>query len=238
MKNFKKLCCVLFATATCVQVIAQTDAKDQKPSADQQAWMAYATPGPMHEMLAKSNGMWNEDVAFWMAPGTPPQKMTSTCMNRMIMGGRYLQGNTRGNFNGMPFEGTSTTAYDNAKKVFINTWIDNMGTGIMTVEGPYNETTKTVEMKGMMVDPMSGKEIAVRQTLKFVDDKNQVMEMYNTPNGGKEFKSMEIKFSKKEMDRQPMQMGGQGTRPMPPGQNPPTKQPPVKDDAPKPADKK
>ena len=59
------------------------------------------------------------------------------------------------------------------------------------------------------------------------------MEMFNTPAGGKEFKSMEIKSSKKDIQTMPMAPGG---RPMPPGQNPPTKPAPPTDN--KPADKK
>ena len=233
MKKFRKVCCLLIATAACTQLFAQDDAKDKKPTAEEQAWMAYMTPGPMHQMLAKSNGMWNEDVTLWMAPGSPPQKMTATCINRMTMGGRYQQSMTHGTMNGMQFEGTSTVGYDNAKKIFMSTWIDNMGTGIMYMEGPYNEATKTLEMKGNMIDPMTGKEMAARETMKFNDNNTQLMEMYNTPAGGKEFKSMEIKFTKKEIDKQPMPPGGPGGRPMPPGQNPPSKP-----DNQKPTDKK
>ena len=35
------------------------------------------------------------------------------------MGGRYQQSTFKGDFGGMPFEGTSTTGYDNAKKVLL-----------------------------------------------------------------------------------------------------------------------
>jgi len=90
-----------------------------------------------------------------------------------------------------------------------------------------------LEMKGKMVDPMSGKEMDMRQTIKFTDDKNQTIEMYNTPAGGKEFKSMEIKMTKKEMDRQTMPSTTPGVKPMPPGQNQP-----MKPEGTRPADKK
>ncbi len=225
---------MLFTATICSPIFAQEDAKTKQPSAEEQAMMTYAAPGPMHQMLTKSNGMWNEDVTMWMTPGSQPMKSTATCVNRMVMGGRYQQGQTRGSFNGMPFEGMSTTGYDNQKKMFVNTWIDNMGTGIMYMEGPYNETTKSVEMKGSMVDPMTGQETAMRETWKMIDDKNQVMEMYSAPKGGKEFKTMEIKFSKKEMEMRPTPSGGPGGRPIPPTQNQQQPQPDNK----KPADNK
>ena len=34
-------------------------------SADQKAWMEYMTPGPMHEMMAKSVGEWKTKNTYW-----------------------------------------------------------------------------------------------------------------------------------------------------------------------------
>jgi len=97
---------------------------------------------------------------------------------------------------GMPFEGRSLVGYDNLRKVFQSTWVDNMGTGIMVMEGKYNESTKTINFKGTMVDAMTGKMENVRESFKIIDDKTQMMEMWMTKDG-KEFKNMEIKFMKK-----------------------------------------
>jgi hypothetical protein len=170
--------------------------KAQAQDEQMKAWMTYMTPGPMHEMLAKANGEWTQDVTMWMDPAGPPTKSTATCTNTMILGGRYQQSHSKGDMNGMPFEGTSTVGYDNAKKIFMSTWIDNMGTGIMYTEGTYDEKTKTINFGGECVDPMSGKQMKVRETFKMIDDNNQYMEMFMTQNG-KEFKTMEIKFTRK-----------------------------------------
>src|SRR4030095_16493060 len=51
-------------------------------------WMAYATPGEPHKMLAKSNGTWNGEVTMWMAPDSPAVTSKATMVNKMIMGGR------------------------------------------------------------------------------------------------------------------------------------------------------
>ncbi|RYG32008.1 MAG: DUF1579 domain-containing protein, partial [Chitinophagaceae bacterium] len=95
---------------------------------------------------------------------------------------------------GMPFEGHSTLGYDNAKKTFVNTWIDNAGTGIMYLEGPYDAATKTITLTGKCVDPVAGtgKEMNVRQVIKEIDPKHHVMEMYGPGPDGKEFKMMEV----------------------------------------------
>jgi hypothetical protein len=96
----------------------------------------------------------------------------------------------------MPFEGISTTGYDNAKKIFVNSWIDNMGTGMMHLEGSWDSQANAINFTGTMVDPASGKDVPVREVMKFVDDKNQVMEMYGIADG-KEYKSMEVKYTRK-----------------------------------------
>ena len=81
------------------------------------------------------------------------------------------------------------------KKVFTSSWVDNMGTGILNMEGPYNAATKTITLTGSEVDPMSGKEMKMRETIKVIDNNTQVTEMYNMT-GGKEVKTMEIKLKR------------------------------------------
>ena len=115
------------------------------------------------------------------------------------MGGRYQSATHTGTMMGMPFEGVSTLGYDNAKKKFVNTWIDNMGTGIMVLEGNWDEATKTVNLSGKCVaaDMGDGSEMTVRQTLKIVDKDHHEMQMFVTPQGGKEMMNMEIMYTRK-----------------------------------------
>lgn len=160
------------------------------------AWMDYMTPGHVHEMISRSNGTWTEDVSLWMSPSSPVQKSTSTVINKMILGGRYQESHHTGSMNGMPFEGISTLGYDNAKKTFQSSWIDNMGTGVMYMEGPWDSTTHTINLKGRITDPLSGKIVDIRETFTLTDDNNQKMEMFATE-GGKEYKSMEILLKRK-----------------------------------------
>jgi len=51
-------------------------------------------------------------------------------------------------------------------------------------------------MKGAMVDPMSGKDVEYRQTMKFIDNNNQLFEMFMISDG-KEVKNMELTFTRK-----------------------------------------
>jgi hypothetical protein len=177
------LSCLCFITISS-QAFAQ-DANAMKK------WTDYMTPGDMQKMLASADGKWTEDIAVRMDPSQPPSKSTGTAENKMILGGRYQQANITGSFNGMPFEAQSIIGYDNMKKVFISSWIDNMGTGILYMEGPYDAATKTITLTGTEMDPMTGKEMKMRETIKMVDDHTQVMKMYNIT-GDKEIESMVI----------------------------------------------
>jgi hypothetical protein len=97
----------------------------------------------------------------------------------------------------MPYEGTSTTGYYNIKKVFFTTWMDNMSTMIMNMEGNWDDATKTINFKGKMICPGNGKECEMREVYKMVDNNHHLMEMYGPDmQTGKEYKSMEIKFTR------------------------------------------
>lgn len=165
--------------------------------AQMEAWQKYMEPGDMHKMMASWDGEWDEEVTHWMQPGAEPTKSKASCVNKMSMGGRYSESRHTGNFFGMPFEGYSLLAYDNAKKVFVNTWIDNLGTGVMILEGAWDQASKTITLKGKATDPMTGSDMMVRQTLRIVDDNTQVTEMF-TEMEGKEFKNMEIVLKRKK----------------------------------------
>ena len=96
---------------------------------------------------------------------------------------------------GMETEGISTIGYDNATEEFTMTWIDNIGTGTAIAKGKYDESTNSIIMNGTMVDPMSKQEMNYKQIFKFMDDDHHLIEMFLDYNG-KEFKSMEIEFTR------------------------------------------
>ena len=173
-----------------------TQAQPTDSASAMKMWMDYMVPGTFHKMLAKDEGSWTEETTFWMTPGAPPTTSSMSSENKMIMGGRYQQSIHKGTVNGMPFEGISTVGYDNAKKVFFSTWIDNMGTGLTYMEGKYNPVMKNITFLGKMVDPMSGKDKSVREVFTMIDDNNQTITMFYSANG-KEYKSMEIHFKRK-----------------------------------------
>lgn len=165
-------------------------------AAQMKAWQEYATPGNPHKMMADEVGTWNCDMTFWSEANGKPEKATSVAVIRMILGGRYQEADYKGTMMGQPFEGKSTLAYNNASEEYTTTFIDNMGTGMMVAMGKYDESKKSMELKGEMVNPVNGKKTPYREVYTIVDPKTRKMEMYDVKNGS-EYKSMEIVMTKK-----------------------------------------
>ena len=161
------------------------------------AYMEYATPGEMHKMLGKYNGNWTAVTKMWMSPGMEPSTSFADVTNDMYYGDRYQKSIFNGDMQGTPFQGESVTGYDNIKKVFTNTWIDNYATGVMYSEGKWDAATKSVEFKGKASDPMTQSATPFRQVMTFPDENNYSMVMYVMMQG-KEYKSMEITFTRKK----------------------------------------
>ena len=183
--------------ATEQNAVKETPAAMPDSAAMMKAWQDFATPGAMHKWMEKTNGTWEGEVSQWMDPAAPPTKAKATNVQNSAMGGRYVIGKFASTMMGQPFEGMSTMGYDNSKKIFTSTWVDNMGTGIVHMTGTYDEATKILSMKGHQTDPMTGKDSEMREEMKMIDDNTYSMTMYGAGMDGKEMKFMEGTFKKK-----------------------------------------
>ncbi len=195
--------CVIVLALGCSSAALAQDKPAQAPpmSAEEQAmqakWMAFMTPGAEHQILAGRVGMWNSKVTIWEAPGAPPVSEMSKTEVKAIFDGRYFEDTTTGNFMGMPFNGRALMGYDNLKKKFFTTWIDNMGTGMMVAEGTYDAATKTITFAGDHPDIMAGKYRPSKSTEKWVSADEWQMEMFNQgPDGKSWWKCMEIVYTR------------------------------------------
>jgi hypothetical protein len=186
---------IFTSLALCALLINAFAQQTQMTQEEMQKVMQNMMPGKMHSMMAESVGDWKAITKIWMDPTQPPMESTATVKSEMIMGGRYLCSKWNGNMMGMPFEGLSTTAYDNGTGNFYASWIDNMSTGMMLMTGTMDKETKTIEYKGITQDSMTGKEMKVRQEITFIDKNTQKMVMYMDYNG-QEMKTMEIMMTR------------------------------------------
>ena len=171
-------------------------AQDQNQEEAQKIWMEYMTPGWAHELLASHVGEWKSVTTYWMDPSAPPQTMEGASKNEMIMGGRYLKSSHSGVMMGMPFEGMNLEGYDNAKKEFTSVWIDNFGTGTSISTGTYDKETNSIIYTGTVYDPMQGKDVTIKEIIKYIDKDHHTIEMYSVMDD-QEVKTMQIEFTRK-----------------------------------------
>jgi hypothetical protein len=162
------------------------------------AWNDFKTPGDMHKWMEKTNGTWEADISQWMDPAAPPTKAKGTLVQSSVLGGRYVTGKYSSMMFGQPMQGMSTMGYDNAKKIFISTWIDNFGTGIVYMTGTYDEKTKTLNLKGYQTDPMTGKDSNIREEMTMIDNDSYTMSIFGDGMDGKEMKFMEGTYKRKK----------------------------------------
>lgn len=206
MKNFKAALAGALLCAFSLPALAQHDhashaAQPSTPAMDpamMEAMMKAGVPGDAHKKLDGMAGTWDTKITMWMMPGMAPMTSTGTSVHAWTMGGRYLEQRFKGDFMGQPFEGLGYTGYDNVKKQYWGTWMDNMSTAMMTSTGKVSADGKTWEFDATMSDPMTGKDSVQKEKLTIVDADHHTLEMWGPAPDGKMFKMMEIAYSRKK----------------------------------------
>jgi hypothetical protein len=161
-----------------------------------------------HKLLASLAGTWTYNIKFWMNPdpNAKPQESKGSAVTKPMMGGRYfvmdVSGKMQmpgpdGKMKDMEFKGMGVDGYDNVKKKFVSSWIDNMGTGIEFSEGTYDPATKTFTYASEM-EAVPGMKTKVREVLKIADNDHHTFEWYEDRGKGQEAKTMEISYTRKK----------------------------------------
>jgi hypothetical protein len=192
--TFTGLCIVLMASA--VMAKDKKAEKSTDPKAMMEVYTKLATPGEQHKQLASLAGSWTTKTKEWMEPNKPPVESTGSAEMKMLLDGRFLQQEVTGQMMGQPYSGIEITAYDNLLKHYVTTWMSTMGTGIFMMEGTASADGKTVTLKGQHAEPGGGY-MKHRAIWKIVDSNTQTFDMYGAHHGGKEWKMMEMTYTRK-----------------------------------------
>jgi len=210
---------ILFAAALIVPpsfAQAQTPAPATSPAAasaqpDQaemmKQMMELAKLNENHKLLTDLVGTWGYTVKMWMNPdpNAKPEVSKGTAVRKSMMDGRYFvmdvtgkmqMPGADGKMKNMTFKGMGIEGYDNVKKKFVGTWVDNMGTGIMMSEGTYDPATKTFTYTGEY-EAIPGMKQKIREVVKIVDKDHHTFEWYED-RGGQEAKTMEISYTRQK----------------------------------------
>jgi hypothetical protein len=183
---------------------AKTEDKKSDDAEMMAKMMELAKPGENHKRMQDRVGTWSYVVKWWMTPEAQPSESTGTSVNKLVMEGRYLIGEhtgkmqmpgAEGKMMDMEFKGMGVEGFDNAKNKFVASWIDNMGTGIMNLEGTYDAANKTITYYADY-EPMPGMKTKIRETIRIADRDHHALEFFED-RGGKEVKTMEITYTRK-----------------------------------------
>jgi hypothetical protein len=187
--------CIMLAASVAMAKDKKAE-KSMDPQAMMEVYTKLAAPGEQHKQLANLAGSWTTKTKEWMEPTKPPEESTGSAEMKMLLDGRFLQQELTGQMMGQPFSGIEITAYDNLLKRYVTSWMSTMGTGIFTMEGTASTDGKTITLKGQHAEPGGGY-MKHRAIWKIVDSNTQTFDMYGTHPGGKEWKMMEMTYTRK-----------------------------------------
>ncbi len=166
--------------------------------ADMEACATAGIPGAQHAQLARSIGSWTGKTTMWMAPGMEPTQSTCTSTIAGFMDGRFTKCKLEGEMPGMgPFNGFGIYGFDNTAQKYQAVWIDNCGTGMMTGTGDLSSDGTTMTWKFSYTCPVAKKLTTMREIDRFTGKDSKTTELFAIdPKSGKEFKMMEIIFTR------------------------------------------
>lgn len=152
-----------------------------------------------HKHLATEVGVWDATVQMWPAADAKPMESKAVETNEMF-GDFWLLSKFETDFGGMKYAGRMQLGYDPQKKKYVGTWIDTMSPYLSTMEGTYDEKTKTSTMLATGVDAMTGKVSKSKMVTRIENEDSKVFEMFMPVEGkeGEWWKSMEVKYTRRK----------------------------------------
>ena len=169
--------------------------KDAESAAD--TLVRYAMPGPEHKRLDRLAGRWDTLTRYWPAPGAEVVEAKGTSQRKWILDGRFLLEELDGGDLALPFRGLGLFGYDAFEQKHTSAWVDTMNTSILTNLGTYDSTNDVVNFNGQYKDPWTGTKKKERGVTRFLGPDKHALEIYVTEPDGKEFKMLEITYTRR-----------------------------------------
>jgi uncharacterized protein DUF1579 len=168
--------------------------KAQDPVVEEMA--KYTTPGPRHRELAALEGKWNSRTRVWESPGAKPLEFAGSAEYRMILGGRFLQLESRSLVNGIEDHGLGIYGYDAFKEKYSFYYIHDGETQALVGLGD-RDSTGAVTFSVAMDMPVAGESAKpIRTVLRTVSASRHVFEMHQRYIDDREWKVVEITYDR------------------------------------------
>ncbi len=198
----------LFALVACCGLAAAQDSgnaggqKNAQPPMDAEAaaqWEAWEKTNQVTEQHARLAtdmvGKWKTVTTFWMAPGGEGMKSEGTSNFAPVLDGRFIMSEFSGNMMGMPFKGIGYFGYNTLTSKFESLWMDSASNLMMMTTGDRG-ADGAITWSGAYPDPMTGQVKQYKAVSRFPEKGKMVYEMYDTTTDGREFKSLEVVYTR------------------------------------------
>ncbi len=171
-------------------------------NAGMELWVKLGQPGENHKVLERMAGSWDTVTTMCGMPGQPAKETKGELTSQMILGGRFLKVESKGQWAEQPFETFGVFGYDNTREKFQVVSMDSTGTMFIEASGTYDEGTRKLTMQGEYDDPFSKGKIKMRfrWVWTLVDADHMTMEMWEIPPPelGQEYQAMTMAYSRKK----------------------------------------
>jgi Protein of unknown function (DUF1579) len=179
-----KTCSSLFAMLLMLCAVGGVCAQDSEIS-------------PEMKLLAGDVGDWDCEIRMFGPDGSADT--TKGTETNFMLGNMWIISHFKGEMMGMPFQGSSQTGFNPETKKYTGSWVDSMSPHAMTMEGEYDEATKTFTSHGVGKDP-AGTEMKMKMTTRHNDDGTRLFTMYGEVEG-QSMKMMEILYTRAKANK-------------------------------------
>lgn len=170
-------------------------------------WVETTKSTKQHDALEPFVGTWETTFRMSMGPGTPTMETKGVSQVKWIMGKRFLleeykgemlMPDDKGGMAKVPYEGMGTMGYDVYRNMYTGTWLSNLQTNILTMNGSMQPGSNVLRMFGEMDEPMlnvTGRTVKYVSTIK--DKDTRLFECYDL-HAGDNYKAFEIEYKRKK----------------------------------------
>jgi len=151
---------------------------------------------PLHEHLALFEGRWKAEVDLYFGPGAEANPMTGIMDTKLICNGLFAQQTYTGDqeFMGRKFSGSGLFGYNGSADRWEGVWIDTASSAMQIGLGWMTEPGRRWEMSGTLTVP--GGAMRKRTLVTVNEDGSHGMEIFFTPPGGEEFRSVDARYTR------------------------------------------
>lgn len=155
-------------------------------------WSVYMTPAVEHERLATYEGKFQVEITMSGAK----EPIVVYAVHQMILDGRFLDIEQTGKMMDMDYVSYTTLGYNTIDHTYTMVTYTNMGTGILTLTGKWDNEVNGIVLYGNLTNPVSERTIRVKQVIHFLDDDSFLIESFDKEEDAPESKTVVYKFKR------------------------------------------